>query len=264
MIDSTVSIKAVDILGVSVHSLTVEELHTAIADVIESSQRALVLNVNVNCMNLALAHPWLHRFLNEAPIVFCDGAGVMLGARILGHRIPERITYADWIWQLAAFVEPRHFSWFFLGARPGVAETAAARLQERFPALRIEGIQHGYFDKRPGSQENEAVVRHINRVKPNILVLGMGMPMQEKWLMENWEKLEANIALTGGAIFDYLSGELKRAPQWMTQNGMEWLGRLLIEPGRLWQRYLIGNPKFLGRVLLQRSGYLNFDNQREG
>jgi N-acetylglucosaminyldiphosphoundecaprenol N-acetyl-beta-D-mannosaminyltransferase len=76
----------------------------------------------------------------------------------------------------------------------------------------------------------------------------MGMPIQELWLEENWDRVNANIALTGGAVFDYISGDLKRAPHWMTDHGLEWLGRLIIEPRRLWKRYMIGNPLFLWRV----------------
>ena len=206
-------------------------------------------------MNLSCDLPRFRAFLNSADIVFCDGAGVILGARILGHPSSQRITYADWIWQLAKFAEPRDFTFFFLGARPGVADKAAARLRERFPNLRIVGTHHGYFDKTPGSPENEAVIRKINAGKPNILIMGFGMPLQEHWLMENWDRIEANVALAGGAVLDYASGELRRAPRWMTDHGLEWLGRLLIEPRRLWRRYLIGNPLFLWRIFRQKMGH---------
>jgi N-acetylglucosaminyldiphosphoundecaprenol N-acetyl-beta-D-mannosaminyltransferase len=137
-----------------------------------------------------------------------------------------------------------------------VADKAAACLIERFPDLHIVGIHHGYFDKAPGSPENEAVIQQINDVQPNILVIGFGMPLQEQWLMRNWERIEANVALTGGAVFDYVSGQLRRGPRWMTDHNMEWLARLIIEPRRLWRRYLIGNPLFLWRVLKQRFGLL--------
>jgi len=228
------------------------------ANYIAQDAHALVLNVNVNCLNLGMAHRWLREFLNQAEIVFCDGAGVMLGAQILGHQIPERITYADWIWQLAEFAEPHGYTFYFLGARSGIAEQAAQNLRKRFPTLKIVGVRDGYFDKTANSKENEAVIATINACRPNILVLGMGMPLQERWLMENWDRLNVNVVLTGGAVFDYISGELQRAPQWMTDNGLEWLGRLLIEPRRLWKRYVVGNPLFLWRVLQQRFGLLKF------
>lgn len=100
------------------------------------------------------------------------------------------------------------------------------------------------------------VIEKINKVRPNILLVGFGMPVQEYWLQENWEKIDTNIALTGGAVFDYLSGELRRAPRWMTDHGLEWLGRLIIEPRRLWKRYIIGLPLFFLRVLLFKLGLL--------
>lgn len=245
------------ILGVQVSALTVLALHDQIATYIRQNQKALVLNVNVNCLNLAYNRPWLRQLLNQAEIVFCDGAGVRLGARLLGYHIPQRITYADWMWQLAEFAAANSFTLFFLGARPAVAEMAAHRLQERFPDLQVVGTQHGYFDKTPDSPENQAIIQKINALKPNILVLGFGMPLQEDWLMKNWERLEANVALTGGAVFDYISGKLQRAPRWMTDYNLEWLGRLMIEPGRLWSRYLIGNPLFFFRLFKQRFGLLN-------
>jgi N-acetylglucosaminyldiphosphoundecaprenol N-acetyl-beta-D-mannosaminyltransferase len=246
------------ILGVQVTPITVPELHDHLAAYIQQNKKSLVLNVNVNCLNLSYHQPWLRDYLNKADIVFCDGAGVMLGAHILGYSIPERITYADWMWRLAEFAQHQSFTFYFLGARPGIVEQAVTRLQQRFPRLNIVGTHHGYFDHTPGSPENEAVIEKINAFKPNILVLGFGMPAQEKWLVENWHYLDVNIALTGGAVFDYLSGELQRSPKWMNENGFEWLGRLLIEPRRLWQRYLIGNPLFLWRVLKQRWGFLSF------
>jgi len=242
----------VEILGVQVHPLTVDELHEQLAAVIDVNGRARVLHVNAHGLNLAAERPWLRAFLNTAEIVFCDGAGVMLGARLLGYHIPQRITYADWMWQLAAFCAGRGFSLYFLGARPGVAAAAAAQLQARYPALKIAGVQHGYFNQAADHEENQGVIARINETGADILLVGMGMPRQEQWLRDNWTRLQINVALTGGAVFDYMSGELRRAPRWMTDNGLEWLGRLLIEPGRLWKRYLLGNPIFLARVLASR------------
>lgn len=234
--------------------LEVEQLHAEIERLVRGRRRGLVLNVNAHCLNLCYEDPGLRDFLNGAEVVFCDGAGVMLAARILGRRIPQRITYADWIWQLADLASSRGFSLYLLGARPGVAQEAARRLRGRYPDLEIVGIRHGYFDHSAGSAENEAVVEEINAAAPDILLVGLGMPLQERWLMENIDKLDAGVALTGGAVFDYVSGRLSRGPRLLTHNGFEWLARLLVEPRRLWRRYLIGNPLFLLRVVKQRLG----------
>jgi N-acetylglucosaminyldiphosphoundecaprenol N-acetyl-beta-D-mannosaminyltransferase len=244
-----------DILGVGVDPLTVEELHAEIGRLVREGERGLVLNVNAHLLNLCYEDPELRGFLNGAEVVFCDGAGVMLAARILGKRIPERITYADWAWRLAAFAAAERYSLYFLGARPGVAQEAAKSLRRSYPNLRIVGVRHGYFDHSAKSPENAAVVREINAAAPDILLVGLGMPLQERWLMENRERIDAGVVLTGGAVFDYVSGGLRRGPRLLTDNGFEWLARLLVEPRRLWRRYLVGNPLFLLRVLRQRLGY---------
>jgi N-acetylglucosaminyldiphosphoundecaprenol N-acetyl-beta-D-mannosaminyltransferase len=240
----------VNVLGVGVDPLTVEELHAEIERLVRDRKCGLVLNVNAHCLNLCYEDPKLRDFLNGAEVVFCDGAGVMLAARILGRRIPGRITYADWAWQLAGFAEARNFSLYFLGARPGVAQAAARRLKQRYPGLNMAGVHHGYFDR----SENEVVVQKINAAAPDILLVGLGMPLQEYWLMENRHKLDAGFALTGGAVFDYVSGRLRRGPRLLVSGGFEWLARLLIDPRRLWRRYLVGIPLFLLRVVKQRLG----------
>jgi N-acetylglucosaminyldiphosphoundecaprenol N-acetyl-beta-D-mannosaminyltransferase len=245
----------IDILGVGVDPLTVEELHVEIGRLVRGGERGLVLNVNAHCLNLCYEDPKLRDFLNGAEVVFCDGAGVRLAASILSRRIPERITYAEWAWRLAAFAAAQGFSLYFLGGRPGVAREAARRLIESFPDLKIVGVRHGYFDHSAGSAENEAVVAEINAAAPDILLVGLGMPLQERWLMENRERIGAGVVLTGGAVFDYVSGGLRRGPRLLTDNGFEWLARLFVEPRRLWRRYLVGNPLFLLRVLKQRRYY---------
>jgi N-acetylglucosaminyldiphosphoundecaprenol N-acetyl-beta-D-mannosaminyltransferase len=242
------------VLGVGVDPITIEELHAEIERLARSGERGTVLNVNANCLNLLYGSPALREFFAAADVVFCDGSGVMLAARLLGKRLPARITYADWAWQLAAFAEAEGLSIFLLGAEPGVARRAAQHLLARHPSLRISGVRHGYFDNTPGSPENEAVLREINTTRPDLLLVGLGMSLQERWLMQNRDRLEAGVALTGGAVFDYVSGGLRRGPPLLTDNGFEWLGRLLLEPRRLWRRYLLGNPLFLLRVLRQRLG----------
>jgi len=241
----------IDVLGVGVDPITVDELHAEIARLVRAGKLGLVLNVNAHCLNLCYKDATLRDSLKSADVVFCDGAGVMLAARMLGGRIPARITYAAWIWRLAGFAASEGFSLYFLGARPGVAQEAARRLRERYPGLRIVGVRHGYFDHSAGSAENEVVLEEINAAAPDILLVGLGMPLQEHWLTQNRQGLNAGVALSGGAVFDYVSRRVPRGPRILTERGFEWLTRLLHEPRRLWRRYLLGNPLFLLRVLRQ-------------
>jgi N-acetylglucosaminyldiphosphoundecaprenol N-acetyl-beta-D-mannosaminyltransferase len=241
--------KRCHLLGVPVDGLTVDELNDAILHLVRAGRHALVLNVNVHALNIAVERPPFAELLRRAELVFCDGAGVRLAAFLRGYRLPPRITYADWMWSLAEFVCLNELSFYFLGGRPGVAEEARHVLCRRYPGLKVVGVHHGFFDKSAGSAENAEVVANINKANPDILVVGFGMPVQEEWLGANWPNLHARVALTGGAAFDYISGTLRRPPRWMQLTGFEWLGRMLIEPRRLWRRYMIGNPLFVARVL---------------
>lgn len=217
-----------------------------------ADRQATVLYANVHGINLAQNDPWLKELYRSADLVYCDGSGVRLAARLLGHGIPPRLTAADWLWDLAARWEESGRSMYFLGSRPGVAERAARRLRTRFPDLRILGTHHGFFDKSRDADQNRHVIESINRVRPDLLCVGFGMPLQERWLLENREDLEARVVVNLGAIFDFVSGDVPRAPAWMTTRGLEWFGRLLLEPQRLWRRYVLGNPVFLARVFASR------------
>jgi len=243
---------AVDLLGVRVYTLSVESLMNFITRTILAGGKARAVYVNTYAINLAQELAWFRDFVNSSDVAYCDGFGVKWGAQVLGLRIPHRYTPPDWISLLAAECVRYRFSLFLLGARPGVAERAAVHLMQQFPALNVSGTQHGYFDKTPGGVQNEAVLEALRVARPDILIIGFGMPLQERWLMENWNCIEVKVALTVGALLDYLTGEVPRAPRWMTDHGLEWLGRLIIEPRRLWRRYLLGNPLFLWRVLKQR------------
>lgn len=248
------ALDTVRILGVDVNKLSIDDLLVYILGVIYEKQKAIIANVNSFALNLAYEQPKFRKFLNQSDIVFCDGVGVQLGAKLLKKQIPYRYTPPDWIPLLSQICVEHDFTMYFLGAKPGVVEVAANRLHEQFPALKIVGMHHGYFNKNSFSDENMRIIKQINQLKPNILVIGFGMPLQEYWLAENWHNLDVNVALPVGAMFDYLAGNVYRAPRWITDNGFEWLARLIIEPRRLWKRYLIGNPLFLYRVFKQKFG----------
>jgi N-acetylglucosaminyldiphosphoundecaprenol N-acetyl-beta-D-mannosaminyltransferase len=137
---------------------------------------------------------------------------------------------------------------FYLGSKPGVAERGAEILQQRFPGLQI-ATAHGYFDARPDSQENQAVLAEINTYQPHVLMVGMSMPRQEHWVLDNLEQISANAILTAGAAMDYVAGAVPTPPRWAGKWGLEWLFRLVAEPRRLARRYLV-EPWFVLRLFL--------------
>ncbi|MBE0411788.1 MAG: WecB/TagA/CpsF family glycosyltransferase [Anaerolineales bacterium] len=244
--------KPINILDIKFCAYNQYQVLNVIGANIESGRKALILSGNIQSFNLCYKNEWLKTLFNQADVVRIDGEGLRLGARMLGYELPERMTWADFAWDLAKLCSERDYSIYLLGGRIGVAEKAAHKLKARNPDLRIVGKSHGFFDKTPGSSENNAVIQEIYAAAPDILIVGFGMPIQEKWIYDNWDDIHAKVIMTGGAVFEYVSGEVPRAPQWMTDNGLEWLGRFLIEPRRLWKRYLIGNPLFFWRILKQR------------
>src|SRR5512140_1111690 len=239
----------VQILGVRVDAVDKAALLEEIARRITTGRREYLANVNINAINLAQDDQEFRKILNESSVVYCDGEGVRLGARLLGVTLPPRIVLTYWIWELCAFAAEKGFSIFLLGGTPGAAEEAAAAMRKRFAGLRIVGTHHGYFNKE--GEESDRVVDLIRHSQPNILFVCFGMPLQEHWTRRNFERLTANVMLFGGSTIEYAAGRKTLAPAWMSRHGLEWFFRLLQEPRRLWRRYLIGNPLFILKVLIQ-------------
>ena len=208
-----------------------------------------VMYVNAHVLNQSQEKPALRAALESADLVYCDGYGVRLAAKALDVEIPHRMTGADWIWDLAGLCAAEGKSVYLLGSDPAVAEEAGRRLRGTFPELEIAGTHHGYFE--PGSAHDERVIEHINACRPDIVLVGMGSPTQELWVQRNAHRLDTDVLWTVGALFDYVSGRVPRAPAYLADNGLEWIFRLAIEPSRMWRRYLLGNPVFVSRVMAQ-------------
>lgn len=246
--------ESIEFLGLHLTNLHLEELLHSISQALLDKKKLLIGYVNIYAVNLAEESMAFRDAMNKMDIVFCDGFGVKVGASLLGLHIKERFTPPDFIDDVMKCVIETQGSVFLLGANPGVAEKAANTLQQRNPSLVIAGNHHGYFNKQQNHPESKAVVEMINRSKTAVLLIGFGMPAQEQWLMENQAELNVPVVMTVGALFDTLSGELHRAPRFLTDHGLEWLSRLVTEPRRLWRRYLIGIPQFFWKILKKRFG----------
>jgi N-acetylglucosaminyldiphosphoundecaprenol N-acetyl-beta-D-mannosaminyltransferase len=240
----------VNILGVRVHRISADELLVQIERAVRHGEKRIFAYLTVHGINLARKFAWFREFLNKADVVYPDGEGVRFGARILGERLPARIPLTRWIWQLADFCDKKELSVYLLGSTEEAVTTAAARLKERFSNLKLLGCHHGYFEKQ--GTESDSVIESINALSPHVLVVGFGMPAQEEWIMSNKDRLRVNAILTAGSCFDFVASVKRASPVWMQGVGLEWFFRLLQEPRRLFARYMIGNPVFVVRVLLQR------------
>jgi len=228
--------------GIPIDAIRLPDLLAQAREAVARRQPLTILYVNVHCMNVAHADRHYASILNSADVVYCDGTGVRLGARVAGLHLPERMTGADWIDDLARMAATDEISLYLLGGVPGSASEAGEILQRRYPGLRIAGTSGGY-------ELGAATIRRINSARPDILLVGMGTPRQERWIAEHRQELDVPVVWAVGALFDFVSGRIPRGPGWLTEHGLEWLCRLAAEPGKLWRRYLIGNPVFLWRVV---------------
>lgn len=244
------SYATVEIFGVPVAVVTRQQLFEWTAWRIDQGLRLRIMYANTHTLNLAYSSSALRGALQSADLVYCDGAGVKLGARILGQYLPERMTGADWIHDLCEMCQRECYTVYFLGGERNVASEAAQRLSSQYPDCDIVGTHHGYFDHF--GEASHSICAEINRRSPDILLVGMGSPLQELWLTENFDRLNVSVGWVVGAMMDFVTGRLSRAPLWMRAHGLEWLGRLIVEPLRLSRRYMWGNPLFLWRVLKQR------------
>ncbi len=238
------------LFDIKINRVDVRQLHRYIRLAISRRMKALILNVNIHCIVLALREPWLRDFLNQAQLVYCDGDGVRWGIKLLGQIPPPKVGFTRWIWQLAEFCRDEDLSLYLLGGAPGVGELAAENLKTRYPGLRIAGTHHGYFKKT--GEETERVVETINKSHADILIIGFGMPLQELWIKDNWEKIDVSIFLPGGAVLDYAAGKLGQAPKWMLRFHLEWLFRMWEDPKRLTGRYAYDIPYFFLNVFREK------------
>lgn len=205
--------------------------------------------VNAHCVNVAAQDAAYARLLGTAPCLFADGAGMSIAARMHGMRLQHNVNGTDLFPVLCAAAARAEVPIALLGARPGVAEQCARRMQSQCPALRVAWTGHGYLT----AGEEELHLQRLNVSGAGILFVAKGVPVQEHWIAAHRDRVAAPVLLGVGALFDFYSGAMRRAPRVVRQLQAEWVYRLLQEPGRLSRRYLLGNPAFLARTLRWRA-----------
>ncbi len=235
------------ILGISFETRGQSAAVSAIDDALNSGQRVNIAFANAHSVNLATRDPAFLATLSNF-WVLNDGLGVDIASRIkFGKPFVENLNGTDFVPHF--FRASRHrYRIFLVGAQEDVVARAAQILQERFPQHEIAGYHHGYFPP----EENAELCQRIRDSKANVVLVGMGNPRQEFWIAENGEATGAEILFGVGALFDFMSGRIRRAPTWVRNARFEWLYRFLQEPRRLWRRYLIGNAAFLKKVLFDQ------------
>ena len=236
-----------EILGVPVAELGWHEAIALLAGRIAHGEYTPVGFLNAHNANVACSHPDFAAALSRF-FVLPDGVGVDIAASWLhGRKFPANLNGTDFVPALITSIK-RPLTVALLGATQENAGGAAEELALRAPRHRYVVIHDGFFAK----EEEPAILARIAAVKPDILLVAMGVPRQELWIARNLSGAYCTMPVAVGALLDFLSGSVPRAPLWIRRLRLEWVFRLWIEPGRLWRRYIVGNPLFLMRVARQK------------
>lgn len=236
----------VRILGLRIDNLTLRQAVDALVAALDEPDARHAAFVNADCANLACRHAEYRDVLLRAEWVLADGVGLRLAGKLGGTPIRENVNGTDLFPRLAEALDSTGHGVFLLGGKPGVAEGVRDWLARHAPGVDVRGWHHGYFTPA----EEARVIDAIAASGARLLLVAFGAPRQDCWIARHLAELgNVRVAIGVGGLFDFYSGRMPRAPQWMRELGLEWLFRLVQEPGRLWKRYLIGNGVFLARVL---------------
>ncbi len=238
-----------DIMGVLIDRTPRPEVIAQIERFVQSRRPHQIVTINVDFLNIAHKDQSFVQLLNAAALAVPDGVPLLWVSRLVGQRLPQRITGTDLLCDCADLAARNGYRMFLLGAAPGVAEAAGRVLEARYPGLQIVG---SYAPPEQGTltaEENAHILALVRAAQPDMLFVALGTPKQERWISENLDALGVPLCVGIGGVFNFITGRIPRAPEHMQRAGLEWLFRLMLEPRRLWRRYLIEDTCALYRAV---------------
>jgi N-acetylglucosaminyldiphosphoundecaprenol N-acetyl-beta-D-mannosaminyltransferase len=242
--------KQIDLLNVRVDRVDFAAAMERVRQAIQARRPCQIVTVNVDFVKLAKADSAYRRLINTADLSVADGMPLLWAARLIGAPLPERITGTDLVLGCARMAAAEGHRLFLLGAAPGVAEQAAAELERRFPGLTVCGAYAPPFGPW-AEDEDRQIVQRIQAARADVLFVAFGAPRQDVWIREHMAELNVPVSVGVGGTLNFLAGKVRRAPQWMQDFGLEWLYRVVQEPGRLWKRYLLEDFPIFFQLLAQ-------------
>lgn len=239
------------IFGIKLTNINISNLIEQIIICLSEKKAILIVNyLNVHAVSLAKKNHVFREALNQSDIVFCDGFGIKVAAKILGANVGERMTPPDWIDDLFKVAEQKSYNLYFLGDEDEVIQKFVKAIKIKYPKLIIAGFHHGFFHQ--DIKLSEQIVKDISANMIDVLIVGMGMPLQETWINKNKNYLNARVIISVGALYRWYTHTEKRGPKLLTDNGFEWLTRLVMYPRKVWKRYVFELPYFLVLVLFEK------------
>lgn len=236
----------IDVMGVRFDNVDMDEALSIAGDLLRRDAVSYVVTPNSEIVYEAMADQGLRDLLNGADLVLPDGAGVVLGSKILKTPLKQKVAGVDFADRLLGLLAENGGTVYLLGSKPGIAELAAEKMLAKHPRLQICGLADGYF------KEEGPVIEKINQAKPDVLFVCLGAPKQEKFMAAHQKDLQVKVMIGLGGSLDSFAGTVKRAPKWMIACNLEWFYRLLKEPWRF--KRMLRLPKFLWAVVRRRIG----------
>ena len=236
---------AFNIQGIKIDNINYSKFITRIRQYLKEGPCRSIGFINAHCINITRRDIQYKLTVNNFDLLLPDGIGISLAAMLKNAKIEENLNGTDLIPKMLG--DLGSVSVFLLGARPSVLEKTGFFIEKNFPMASMVGLHHGYFSP----QQEDQVISLIQRSKPDIILVALGVPFQEKFILRCMKRMDHGIFFGVGGLFDFMAGSNRRAPKWIHKLGFEWAYRISQEPGRLWRRYIIGNPKFLYFSLIE-------------
>lgn len=253
-----------NMLGVIMDCLSYEDLFVIFDNWLsnKNSRSHSIALANVNCCVSALFDRRLKEIYESADIVGIDSMPFLRWSRTFYSKNCDHVNAPDLFLKISSKCKMKGYTYFFYGGYPGSPEKMEAYLHERFEGINVVGKYSPPF-RALTEDEDKAICDTINDIRPDFLWVGLGSPKQDIWINEHREKIRGTIMIAAGATFDFYSGRVRQAPQWIRNACLEWLYRLLHDFKRLWVRYTVYNVIFLFVFSLQKIGVIKFKNQRD-
>lgn len=236
------------LLNTYVNNVNMAESIESIEQMIARGKKSYVVAINVDVVMKIENDFALKKIVDEADLVLVDGKPLVWISKMHGRPVKAKISGSDLIPQLMKIATEKGYSIFIIGGKDGVAEQAKKNLEQENNGIKLVGT----YAPPWGFEKNDAELNKINTLitaaHPDLLIACFGCPKQEKWIYENYQKYDATVSICAGATVDFLAGNVKRAPKWMSEHGLEWFYRFLQEPKRMFKRYFVDDIKILGLV----------------
>ena len=236
------------LLNTFINNVTMSETVEAIEQMIAADKKSYIVAINVDVVMKIEADPYLKKIVDDADMVLVDGKPLVWISKLHGRPLKEKVSGSDLVPLLCEVAAKNGYKVFIIGGKEGSAERAKQRLEEKLPDIKIVGTYAPPFGFEKDDAELERINRMISQAHPDLLITCFGCPKQEKWIYENIEKYDAKVSICAGATVDFLAGNVKRAPKWMSEHGLEWFYRFLQEPRRMFRRYFVDDMKIIGLI----------------